>query len=58
MEKSETMRILRENLENALKYMFNGYYQEAIPLVNNAILQCKKIEKEQQEVMKSGMHKY
>lgn len=50
------MRILRENLENALKFLFNGCYQEAIPLVNNSILQCKKIEKEQQEVMKSGMY--
>ena len=48
------MRILRENLENALKFLLNEQYQEAIPLVNNGILQCKKIEKEQQEAKING----
>lgn len=52
MENSESMHRLRENLENALKLMFNGHYQEAIPLVNNSILYCKKIEKEQKELIK------
>lgn len=34
--------------------MLNEQYQEAIPLVNNGILQCKKIEKEQQETKING----
>ena len=49
VENKENMRILRENLENALKLMLNEQYQEAIPLVNNGILQCKKIEKERKK---------
>lgn len=52
MINSESMRILRENLENALKFLLNKMYQEAIPLVNNSILYCKKIEKEQKELIK------